>query len=360
LRRRRAKPKARRLQTSRAPKRIIPRQPDARVARPTSLIAPDIIIAAGSRGRQHPFIVPPSDFSLRSNYDGVASFFSHLRSRVYNDVIFSRQSFGIEFAALQSISPSGALMLAAELHRMQRFLGISLSAVRQNEWNPTVRKLLHELGLFDLLATPNIDSSAHAAQRSDGIEILKFSVDTEVTGSKCGYLLDRLSKIAGSIPAENFIYDGLIEALKNSKHHAYSEPGQWFGVQPGTWFMTGSYDSVEKKLTASVFDLGVGIPHTLPRSGIWEHLRPIVSLGLAQDDGKMIAAAMEYGRTRTSLKERGKGLPIMMRLLDHHQGYLRIVSGKGEARYDSLTQTIQETSHRESIGGTLIEWSVQQ
>lgn len=337
--------------SSRTP-RLVARPIDDQASRPK------FAFARGSRRKRHEFIIPPSDFSLRRNYNDVAAFFSHFRSMVYDEDAFRRRRFGIEFSALRSLSPGAGLMLAAELYRVQKFLGRRLSAVRQDDWDPDIARLLHELGLFDLLATPNVKSKGWPP-RTD-TEILKFSVDTEVTGAKCGYLLDCLSEIAGTIPAENFIYDGLVEALKNSKHHAYSEPGQWFGVDPGTWFMTGSYNKVEKRLVAAVFDLGVGIPHTLPRSGVWEHVRPLLSLGLTSDDGKMIAAAMEYGRTRTTLRERGRGLPIIMRLLDHHKGYLRIVSGKGEAMYDSLTRTIQATSHRESIGGTLIEWSIEQ
>lgn len=265
---------------------------------------------------------------------------------------------GIDFSALKTISPGAALMLAAELYRIQKFLGAKLKVVRQHEWNPTIAVILQELGLFELLETPNV--ATYNFRASADISIIKFSVDTMVTSEKCGVLLDGLSDIAGSIHAENFIYDGLTEAIKNAVHHAYSEPQQWFGVPNGTWFMTGSYNKKDKRLTAAVFDLGVGIPHTLPRSGIWEHLRPLFSFGSGSDDGKMIAAAMEYGRSRIMSKERGRGLPIIMRLLDHHQGYLRIVSGKGEAMYDSLTKQIKEASHPESIGGTLIEWSIQQ
>jgi len=326
-----------------------------RVSRPSSsAIRPTISSARGSRRVMHDFITPPADFSLRNNYDEVIGFFSHFRSMAYNDRAFDRP-FGIEFAALRKVAPGAALMLAAELYRLQRFVGRRLSAVRQDEWDPEVRRTLQELGLFKLLATPNV----YPVMRRDdnpSLEIIEYSVDAEVDGNKCGHLLDCLAEIAGDLPAQNFIYDGLIEALKNSKHHAYSEE-RWYGVEPGTWFMTGSYDRLERQLTAAVFDLGVGIPATLPRSGLWEHLRPILSLS-GSDDAKMISAAMEYGRTRTHLQGRGKGLPIMMRLLDHHPGYLRIVSGKGEAVYDSLTKSIHETSHAESIGGTLIEWSI--
>lgn len=326
-----------------------------RIERPSaSSIPPSTSLARGPRRTIAEFIEPPGDFSLRRNYDEVASFFSHLRSMAYNDRTFARP-FGIEFATLKSVSPGAGLMLAAELYRLQQFMGRRLSAIRQEEWDADVRRTLQELGLFKLLATPNVYPHFGPAQTA-GVDILEYSVDTEVDGYKCGYLLDCLAEIAGELPAQNFIYDGLIEALKNSKHHAYSDE-RWYGVEPGTWFMTGSYDRIAQQLTAAVFDLGVGIPATLPRSGIWEHLRPYLSLG-SSDDAKMIAAAMAYGRTRTQLQGRGKGLPIMMRLLDHHPGYLRIVSGRGEAIYDSLTKDIQEITHAESIGGTLIEWSI--
>lgn len=303
--------------------------------------------------------MPPADFSLKRNHDEVVAFFSRLRKLAYNEEAFSKRRCGIDFSALRKISPGAALMLAAELYRLQKFLGIKLKAVRQHEWDPSVSRILHELGLFDLLETPNVGRE-NLARDNGRVSITKFIVGSMVTADKCGVLLDSLSDIAGAIHADNFIYDGLTEAIKNTVHHAYSEPLQWFGVPQGTWFMTGSYDKVDKRLTAAVFDLGVGIPHTLPRSGILEHLRHFLSLGLGSDDGKMIAAAMEYGRSRIMLRERGRGLPVIMRLLDHHQGYLRIVSGKGEATYDSLTKQIKETSHAESVGGTLIEWSIKQ
>jgi hypothetical protein len=72
----------------------------------------------------------------------------------------------------------------------------------------------------------------------------------------------------------------------------------------------------------------------------------------------MIAAAMEYGRTRTNMQGRGNGLPTMMRILDHHRGYLRIISGTGEAVYDSMRKVVEHKNHSVPIGGTLIEWSI--
>lgn len=325
----------------------------ARVPEPsTTSHAPTITIGRGPRRRRTAFIELPADFSLKSNYDEVAGFFTRFRSLAYNRNAFTGP-WGVEFSTMKNVAPGAALMLAAELYRLQRHIGRRLRAVHQDDWDPTVRKTLHELGLFKLLSTPNMKDDSDS---NPLMQILEYSVDTSVDGNKCGTLLDCLGDIAGEIPAQNFIYDGLVEALKNCKHHAYPDDGTWHGVEPGTWFMTGSYNRSKMELTAAVFDLGIGIPASLPRSGVWEHVRPFLRFG--SDDAQMISAAMQYGRTRTTLQGRGKGIPIMMRLLDHHHGYLRIVSGKGEAMYDSLTKSIRETSHAESIGGTLIEWSI--
>ncbi len=320
--------------------------------------SPKFVEGRGIRRRPTTFIVPPADFSLRRQYDEVASFLSHLRDLTYNQMVFKKRPFAIDFSALKSLSPGAALILAAELYRIQKFSDFKLRAVKEKSWDPSIKGILNDLGLFELLQTPNILAN-ESLGHDDAIEIIKYQVDDEVTGEKCGELLDKLAEIAGSINAEHFIYAGLVEALKNSKQHAYNESEQWFGVNPGTWFMTGAYNSHEQKLTAAVFDLGVGIPQTLPRSSLWEHVRPYYSkMGGTNDDGKMIAAAMEYGRSRTESQGRGNGLPVMMRLLDHHDGYLRIISGRGEVTYDSLTKIIQNFSHTESIGGTLIEWSI--
>lgn len=310
-----------------------------------------------SSGRQKlPFFLPPSDFSLRNNHNDVASFFANLRNAIYN----SRDGHmvGIDFAALKSVSLGAGLMLAAELYRWQKFVGKKLNVVRREEWDPSVSQLLDELGLFRFLNMKNVGIVPAKAENDTQTTFLQYRSGVSVSSADCGQLLGHLSDVAGKIQARNFIYDGLVEAIKNTKHHAYTEPDTWYGVEPGTWFMSGAFDAKESTLTAAVYDHGVGIPNTLPRSSIWEHAVHIVKSFGKGDDGDMIAAAMEHGRSRTRLQERGKGLPTMMRLFDHRPGYLRVVSGAGEAIYDSETQKVHRKNHNVSIGGTLIEWKV--
>ncbi|RWG71419.1 MAG: hypothetical protein E5X23_06595 [Mesorhizobium sp.] len=315
-------------------------------------------IKRGSRRKPFLYIEPPANFSLRSNYERVASFFAHLRHQIYRDKIPSELPRAVAFEAFQRASPGAALVLAAELYRWQQFIGRKLRVIRHRLWNPEMDYLFRNLGLFDFLETPDMPVVGRPAEEPQ-IRILKYRSDTDVVGAKCDDLLEHLAEISGPIHADNFIYDGLIEALKNSKQHAYSEPDEWFGVPAGTWFMSGSYDRASQSLTAAVYDMGVGIPRTLPRATVWEGVRSaIAALGGGTDDGQMIKAAMEYGRTRTMAQGRGNGLPTMMRILDHHHGYLRIISGTGEAIYDSVNGVISTANHKVALGGTLIEWSI--
>lgn len=323
---------------------------------PTHVAPPGQYIARGLRRRLCHFIKPPPIFSLRRNYEAVASFFQHLRHQIYCGERDRIRHRAIAFEELKEISPAAALVLAAELFRWQDFIGQRLQAIHQDMWEPSVAHILRSMGLFDFLRTPNLQLDQDTSAVQSDIEVIKYRSDDKVDGTKCADLLQHLTDISGPINAANFIYDGLIEALKNSRQHAYSEPNEWFGVPEGTWFMSGSYDKNRKRLTAAVYDLGVGIPRTLPRASIWEHLRPLLTL--SSDDGQMIAAAMRYGRTRTDLPERGNGIPTMMRILDHHIGYLRIISGKGEAVYDSVEKDVKSYNHSVALGGTLIEWSI--
>lgn len=315
---------------------------------------PRSYVARANRRKLANFMVPPPIFSLRQNYEGVAAFFAHLRNAIYQERLPGEMWTAIDFEALKRVSPSAALILAAELFRWQQFTGLKLKAVRQNRWDSDVREVLSNMGLFDFLQTPNVKSRRSDDAASD-VRVLKYRSDTDVLGEKCDDLLGHLTSISGPVHAENFIYDGLVEALKNSRQHAYTDPDRWFGVEAGTWFMSGSFTRSKSTLTAAVFDLGVGIPATLPRTGLWENIRPFLK---GPDDAQMIAAAMEYGRSRTERQERGNGIPTMMRILDYHAGYLRILSGTGEATYDSITKSVSLKNHNVPIGGTLIEWSI--
>lgn len=306
--------------------------------------------------RRATLVVPPSDFSLRTNHDEVAAYFQWLRWLIYEIDKYTTKRFVVDFSNIKTISPGAGIMLAAELDRWQQTIQRRLRAHKPETWAPATQNFMREMGLFDLLSVGDPTSTTGSAP--EDVTYIKYIRGVRTNGEMCAALLDMLSNVAERPAVEHFIYDGLVEALKNVGHHAYVDD-QWCGVQKGTWWICAAFDRPDGTVTACVYDPGVGIPKTLPRSGLWERVQAVLKAFGKSDDADMIAAAMEAGRTRTALDERGKGLPIMMRLIDHCPGHLRVVSGSGEAIYTG-NGTVQKIQHQFSIGGTLIEWTVRQ
>lgn len=322
-----------------------------------ALPKPNNYIVSTKRPLQNVRVIePPCDFSLRRNFDAVAGFMQHFRKRIYGQYAIRRREFTrIDFTKIEKISPSAALILAAELDRWQNTNRMRLTPHEPEDWDPAVGRMLFDLGLFDLLDIdcPDVIKSIDSA---DFTKILKYIRMKVVDPARLGEMLEHLTEIAGKIRARNFIYDGLIEALKNAKQHAYIED-RWYGVGLGTSWMTGAYNPRKKRLSAAVYDCGVGIPETLPKSGIWEQVTDVIASIDGNECSRRIAAALKVGRSRTGEAQRGNGLPTMMRLIDQLGGELRIISGAGEVLYLG-NDIIKCKSLPGKIGGTLIEWRI--
>ena len=79
--------------------------------------------------------------------------------------------------------------------------------------------------------------------------------------------------------------------------------------------------------------------------------------GFDPDDGQMIKAAVELGRTRTDADNRGKGLLDLLKLIDTvGGGSLQIFSRRGVYKYTHNSETF--TNDGNSIEGTLIKWEL--
>lgn len=114
-------------------------------------------------------------------------------------------------------------------------------------------------------------------------------------------------------------------------------------------------------MTVAVYDQGVGIPMTLPRSTKWQRVRGWLKNAAVttNDDAEMIAAAMEVGRTSVATDGRGAGLAQYLDFVDHSDaGHLRIISNSGEILYRRGEPIIQKKRHLLALGGTLVEWDI--
>ena len=154
------------------------------------------------------------------------------------------------------------------------------------------------------------------------------------------------------------LFGGLSEAITNVSHHAYHKDATF-----KQWWLSASYDQTTQRLCVTFYDQGMGIPVTLPKSK-WAAL--ITDLFALNKDSQRIEAAMIVGRSSTDLPERGKGLADLLEFAKaYDSSTLAIFSLHGKYTVNARKNgpeailTSEKYDFERSIGGTLIEWSVQ-
>ena len=297
----------------------------------------------------------PSDLSLERNYDEVMNFFADFRSYT----IDKKQLVYVDFRPVRRVSAAASLILAAELDRWHKTSRRTLQIRDAAEWDPDVFRLLNEMGLYDLLSVIN----KPPPQQSGNQKFIKFRSSNLVLGELAVSLREDLVQIFGddSFARRRLLYEALVEAMSNSRRHAYPEDfPKSLSTPIGLWWMSGAYNPNNKTLTVMFYDQGVGIPATIPRKGRWEHLRGwLAEKGLSDDDASRIKASIELGATQTKEPHRGLGMQrnILRYVEGHPNDRLRILSAKGEYIYHG-DGTDEFKNHTRSLGGTLIQWEL--
>lgn len=296
----------------------------------------------------------PEVLSLTQNYDEVSKFLEQIGELIAKP----KRRAGVDFTPIKRVSPGAVLLLAATLDMWQRLKRISLRARDVDHWAPEVRRTFIEIGLFDLLRTANPPQGPHVSEGP--VRMLRLRSGEGSDGSLAVELTRAMTEIAGPIDAQPYLYAGLTEAMTNVAQHAY--PKDTFAGVPANyrrWWMTGSYHQINRSMRILILDLGVGIPATLPNSGLWETIRSLLAQISGSNDADMIAAAVEAGRTSTGQAGRGYGLYEVRQFVEQSaSGRLRILSGQGEVIYEKGHERPMKRTLSFPIGGTLIEWEV--
>jgi len=157
----------------------------------------------------------------------------------------------------------------------------------------------------------------------------------------------------------------LSEAMVNVRMHAYPDNYRFQFKHIDRWWITGSADRVSRTITIAIYDQGASIPVTFARLNAREAARAYIEQSIRkvsdhpfQQDGIHIEAAMKYGRSQSGLTQRGKGLPQMQEAIDViGNGRLVILSRGGAYIYEDGRSELR--TFRYSVGGTLIQWSLQ-
>jgi hypothetical protein len=300
-------------------------------------------------------IALPERLDFEENYEATASHFQALRQAT-QDV--SRVS-SLRFNDIKYISPSAALVLASEVDRWNQRSGRTLRAEVES-WDKQIERLLCEMGYFELLKIP------HPSDMSESTDMtfLRFKrgdLGDRDAGKLAKQLRVEIEALVGFGIKKHFLFEGLSEAITNVCQHAYPDTGGYLAKQ---WWLSASYDRQIRELSVIFFDQGAGIPGTLPKWKFFERVRDFFN---NWSDSQKIEAAMEAGRSSSGLAERGKGLQNLVEFARSHreghlsiyslQGMYRMMSKLGDGEQNARTKT-ERRDYKNSVGGTLIEWSV--
>jgi hypothetical protein len=249
------------------------------------------------------------------------------------------------------------VLLLAQIHKLRLEFGNDHITGTYPD-NPRIERLLADSGFYKLL---QVKDRKNTIVRSKLTRFIKFKSDQKPNSSEIPNLRNELLGDDLQMPAviARRIFRALSEAMTNVNHHAYKTKNITIQSTGGRWWVVANVSAKTRLFTLAFYDAGVGIPKTLPRKYPIEKIRGILSLlpGIQPDDGQMIRAAMELGRSRTDASNRGKGLMDLAKLIDTAgAGSMQIHSRNG-----SYTYSPGRESHANHIGfveGTLIEWQL--
>ncbi|CQH25220.1 hypothetical protein ACQIBV_003826 [Yersinia enterocolitica] len=268
----------------------------------------------------------------------------------------------VDFSNLKKISTSAALVLTAELSKWDDAIRQRLTP-KINTWDESILRKFYDLGFFELF------------EKSKGLQLIEKSIIekgvkfVKYLKGKCGDIEKTLelkneirSVVGEDVKKWVFLQSGMSEAITNVSQHAYPVHEGYLDADKN-WYLTGSYDEVNKILKIVFYDQGIGIPKSLPASQIWERILSMLSKFSSMErkrDEVLLKAAVELDRTSTGDIDRGKGLQDLLEFIKQRgDGYLSIMSLKGLYKHEIVKgNTIIKTENFSlPMCGTLIIWS---
>lgn len=297
-------------------------------------------------------IAVPNDMDLGIHRNEVCEFVQTVREKV-----LAGSRLRLAFDDCNSIKLSAMVLLLAQIHKLRlEFSEEHITGTYPG--NPRVERLLTDSGFFKLL---KVKSRGNHKTKSKLTRFIGFKSDQKPNSSEIPKLRTELLGDDLQMPAiiAKRIFRALSEAMTNVNHHAYTTKSLRVASLGGRWWMVANLSARSRLFTLAFYDAGVGIPKTLPRKYPLEKIRGVLSLlpGINPDDGQMIRAAMELGRTRTEASNRGLGLMDLAMLIDTvGAGSMQIHSRNGSYSYSPGKES--HSNHDGFVEGTLIEWQL--
>jgi anti-sigma regulatory factor (Ser/Thr protein kinase) len=282
----------------------------------------------------------------------------YLRSIYFTAIDRGRQCI-VDLSRVKTIAVGPALALSAELQRCNELAPGRVQGVRPID--PVARHVLEQVGFFEVTDNPDFTAdhpvSAIMKMRTG------LTADIQRTEHLDRFLRSMLPEGSLSEQIIGRVKGAITEALLNVVDHAYPDEVARGDICPSRrYWMCGVADAQRGTFAVMVYDLGVGIPATVPRSEARGVRSYVEQLGWndRRSDAKLIEAAVKAPRSRTGVQGRGRGLPEMRRLIDRAgEGSLWITSGRGQYLYSKGAAPNEfGMLEPEALRGTLVAWQL--
>ncbi|MGX5672761.1 ATP-binding protein [Thermomonas fusca] len=305
----------------------------------------------------------PEKLNLAADYDSTIAFLGDVRYHSNRRYV----RLQVDLTSLQEISPAAALLVVAEFDRWRsRTKANRLTPASLEDWNPTVRRRLKEMGFFEALG-----ATCHIEDIPDEQEdrYVRFITGRGSDGEAIRRLRQGIEGLGPNLVDRAALYDGVVEAMTNVHQHAYPK-----GHRVRRWWVSASVNVARNRLRVMVADHGAGITATIRRKGFGEEVRRLFGGSdlfreLLEDDARLLEAAFaddeSSNRSQTGLNYRGKGLRQDIKGYiseNDSNGRLRVFSNHGKYVYQRErgvgVRAFGEYVER-PFRGTFIEWTIE-
>lgn len=276
----------------------------------------------------------------------------------------------IDFKKVRKMGAEATLYFLAELETLMHYNNqLRFKIIYSN--TDTVNQVLYQTGILKLL---KINKRMDSSSFDDSVKCWAYAsgFNSQVSEKTKDIVKNLGDQFQDSLEYTRGWFKVITEAMTNSHHHAYLAPR--FSNNPHQdplkkwWLFSKEVDGV---LTVCICDLGLGIPESLKQNtidideGWFDRVKNYVKelRKKYNEDSALIKAAIEIGKTRTKLPNRGKGLSQIineLQKLPNSDVSVSILSNKG----GFLTKKPQHATSilvpfSDSIHGTIITWKVQ-
>ncbi|MBJ8442216.1 hypothetical protein [Acinetobacter junii] len=313
-------------------------------------------------------LTPPQEFNIVNKTARTEFLFFMSKLRKYDSK--GAVLLILDFKKVRKMGAEATLYFLAELETLMHYNNkLRFKILYSN--TDIVNQVLYQTGILRLL---KINKKMDSTEFDDSVKCWAYAsgFNSQVTEKTKDIVKNLGDQFQESIEYTRGWFKVITEAMTNSHHHAYLEPR--FKKHPHQvplkkwWLFSKEVDGV---LTVCICDLGLGIPESLKQNtididdGWFDRVRNFVK-ELRQkynEDSALIKAAIEIGKTRTKLPNRGKGLSQIineLQKLPNSNVSVSILSNKG----GFLTKKPQHATSilvpfSDSIHGTIITWTVQ-